>query len=390
MAGRFQRSATLRTHVPAPAHTQRPRRSALVALATVFLLVTLAPPSHARPSAKKAIWGPAYDGATTHFGRYRDLGVGIYQESINWGDIAPQRPAAARDPWDPAYRWPAALDRTLAAARANRMTSALMLIGAPAWANGGHPWNWAPTRSRDFADFAYAASRRYPTVNFWMVWGEPSREHNFEPLTPAPPGRRLTARQASAPRRYARMLDAAYGALKRAGPRDRVVGGMTYSSGDISTWQWVANLRLPNGRPPRLDMYGHNPFTWRPPNLGSPPSCCGLADFSDLGRLGGFVDRNLAPRRRARAQRHIPFFLSEFMLPTDVDAELNFHVSRETQAAWIRDIMRIVRRSARIQVFGWIHLRDDPPRSDGQPGISSGLLDHRGTPKPGYYAFKAG
>jgi hypothetical protein len=73
-----------------------------------------------------------------------------------------------------------------------------------------------------------------------------------------------------------------------------------------------------------------------------------------------------------------------------VDSELNFHVSRVTQAAWIRDIFGIVRGSTRIQAFGWIHLYDDPPRSDGQPVISSGLLDHRGDPKPGYYAFKAG
>jgi hypothetical protein len=265
-----------------------------------------------------------------------------------------------------------------------------MLIGSPRWANGGRDWNWAPTNARDFADFAYAASRRYPGVRLWMVWGEPSRSNNWRPLVGAAPERRLNPQQAAAPRRYARLLDAAYASLHAARRTNRVVGGMTYVTGEISTWQWIANMRLPNGRPPRLDLYGHNAFAWRTPDPASPPSCCGIADFSDVFRLAREVDRNLSPPRRDGTRRRIPLFLSEFMLPTDVDRELNFHVSRETQADWIRRILRIVRGSSRIQAFGWIHLYDEPPRPDGQPVTTSGLLDYQGVPKPGYQAFKDG
>jgi hypothetical protein len=260
-----------------------------------------------------------------------------------------------------------------------------MLLGSPPWANGGHAWNFAP-RERDYADFAYAASRHYRGVHIWMIWGEPNGPSNFKPLTPAPVGPRLTAAQASAPRRYARLLDAAYGSLKRASSKNRVIGGMTFTSGEISAWQWIKYMRLPNGRPPRLDLYGHNPITWRAPALGAPPSCCGLSDFGDLRRLGRVVDRNL----RRRGQPSIRFFLSEFFIPTAPDNELNVWVDPPVQAAWISQALRGVRSWSRIAAFGWIHLYDDPPSPTGARVSHSGLLYADGTPKPGYSAFSAG
>jgi hypothetical protein len=366
------------------------RRLALLSLAASSLTLLPIGSADARYSPKKAMWGPAYVDGVSQFPRYRELGVGIYEGALSWATVAPDRPADARNPNDPAYRWPADVDRAVAEARRSGMRVALMLINAPPWANGGRPQHWAPIRARDFADFAYAASRRYADVKLWMIWGEPSRRNNWEPFTPAPAGRRLTPAQASAPRRYARLLDAAYASLKRARRANRVIGGMTYTTGDISSWQWIANMRLPNGRPPRLDLYGHNPFSFRRPNLRNPPSCCDIADFSDLARLGRAVDRNLSPRRRGGKRRQIPLFLSEFTLPTDVDSEFNFHVDLNTQAVWIRDALRVVRRSSRIQAFGWVHFYDDAPAPNGGLVSHGGLLDYRGQPKPGYYAFKAG
>ena len=323
----------------------------------------------------------------SQFPRYQYLGVGIYESALHWERVAPTRPANPRNPNDPAYQWPAEVDQGVAEAGRYRMRVALMVIGAPPWANGGRDWSWAPRRERDLADFAYAASRRYRSVHLWMVWGEPSRANNFKPLTPAPAGAaRLTAAQASAPRRYARLLDAAYGSLKRASAKNRVIGGMTFSTGDISAWQWIAYMRLPNGRPPRLDLYGHNPITWRNPDLHAPQSCCGLSDYGDLLRLGRTVDRNL----RRRGQPSIKFFLSEFFIPTAPDNELNVWVDPPVQADWIRAALRGVRASSRIAAFGWIHVYDDPPNPNGERVSHSGLLYADGTPKPGYAAFSEG
>jgi hypothetical protein len=355
-------------------------------LGAALLLGIAAAPAEGRYSAKKGFWGPGFVNGVSQFPRYRDLGVGTFEEGINWADVAPTRPVHPRDPRDPAYAWPAGVAQDVAEANRYRMRVAIQLVGAPSWANGGHDRTWAPARGGDFADFAYAASRRYPSVHLWMIWGEASRKVNFNPLTPAAPGRRLNSAQAGAPRRYARILDAAYGSLKRASKRNRVIGGMTFTTGDISAWQWIANMRLPNGRPPRLDLYGHNPFTWRTPNPRAAPSCCDLSDFNDLPRFGRAVDRNL----RRRGQGSIPLFLSEFFIPTAPDNELNVWVDPPVQAAWISSILRTVRRTSRIAALGWIHLADDPASSDGSRVSHAGLLYSDGTPKPGYSAFKEG
>ena len=58
----------------------------------------------AAPSRKKSIWGPATVNGRSQFPIYRDLGVGIWQNRINWSDVAPTRPAHPRDPLDPAYQ----------------------------------------------------------------------------------------------------------------------------------------------------------------------------------------------------------------------------------------------------------------------------------------------
>jgi hypothetical protein len=74
---------------------------------------------------------------------------------------------------------------------------------------------------------------------------------------------------AARPRRYARLLGAAYGALKSVSPRNLVIGGNKFTGGDISPTNWARYLLLPNGRQARMDMWGHNPFSRREPWAGS-------------------------------------------------------------------------------------------------------------------------
>jgi hypothetical protein len=357
--------------------------SVLVALAAVG---ACAPTAIASRADKKAIWGPVTVNGRSAFPMYRDLGVGIFQTGLNWAAVAPTRPHHARDPGDGAYRWPADLDYAIAQAARYRMRILLQVSRAPTWANGGRAENDPPRDVGDWARFMTAAARRYPSVHLWMIWGEPNGLPNNGSLVPAPHNAlRLTPEQAAAPHRYARMLDASYGALKRVSRRNLVIGGNTFSGGDIPSRLWIRNLQLPGGRAPRMDLYGHNPFSARAPNLANPamdPSVgkpAWIVDFSDLGRLSRLVDTKLARGHKIR------LFLSEWMIPTGVDSELNFHTTRAVQARWIRAGWRIVRRSSFIYALGWIHLFDDPPG-----GSMSGLLDAEGRPKPGYFAFRAG
>jgi hypothetical protein len=334
----------------------------------------------ARAAALKAMVGPGLVGDVSRFPIYRDLGVRIYEDHLLWNAIAPTRPRHPTDPRDPAYVWPAEVTAAVAEASRYHMRVALQIIGAPSWANGGKPWNWAPHDPRDYANFAVAAARRYPSVHLWMIWVEPIRTQNFNPLTPAPRFGRLNAAQRVAPHLYARLLDAAYGALKRVSRSNLVIGGMTYTTGEISPQQWIENLRLPNGKPPRLDMYGHNPFSFRDPNLSNPPSPEQDIDFSDLGRLAKLVARYLG----RPGNQHPKLFIAEWTIPTAVGTDFNFYVDKSVQAKWIADSLRIGRRLKSIYAIGWIHLFDEPPSSP------SGLIETDGVKKPGYFAWKAG
>jgi hypothetical protein len=205
-----------------------PRRIVLIS----FLLLAIIP--SAAQGFSKAIWGDVSHDGVNQFPLYHQLGVSIFEMDLNWATTAPKRPTNPANANDPAYQWPPEIQQALTQASRFHMRVLLQITGAPAWSNGGHPWNWAP-RPSAFATFAATAARHYRGVRLWMIWGEPTRQPNFQPETPAGPGRRLDRAQQVAPHNYARILDAAYGALKQVSRRNLVIGGSTYTTGDIDT-----------------------------------------------------------------------------------------------------------------------------------------------------------
>jgi hypothetical protein len=324
----------------------------------------------------KAIWGPVSRNGVNQFPLYRTLGVGIYEAALNWSEVAPTAPRRLTNPNDPAYHWPLAITQAVAQAKRYHMAVLLQLIFTPRWANHGAAANVPPVNPWTFAGFAKAASRRYPSVHLWMVWGEPSRTPNFSLTQTVPPGQALTLAQQQAPHVYAQLLDDAYAQLKSANTSNLVLGGSTWSGGNIDTQQWIENLRLPSGRRPRMDIYAHNPFSNQEPSFSQPFSPLGVVQFSDLPELGAWIDRYLRPG--------MPIFVSEFTIPTAIDEEFQFYVDPPVAAQWVTNALRLSRHWKRIYGFGWIHVYDDPPSSNG------GLLTVQGTPKPDYYAFEHG
>ena len=329
-------------------------------------------PTAAAPPPLKAIWGPTQmpDGSSA-FREYRRLGVDVVQFQLSWNLVAPSRPNRQTDPTDPAYRWPAQIDEAVVAARRNGVRVALMVRGSPPWANGGRSSQWVPA-SRYYARFLTAASRRYPSVRRWMIWGEPNRVGAFAPL----PRNRPTG-----PRAYARLLDAAYVALKKRSRRNLVVGGMTFSFGEVYPARWLRWMRLPGGRRPGLDEYGHNPFTRRTPNIrltgyGGHP---GARDISDVDTFAREI-RRAYPRKRPR------LWLSEFTVSSDrPNRAFDFAVSRRTQAAWLRGAFGIARDVGAAGI-GWFSLLDQP--AGDQLGLTTGLMTYEGVRKPAYRAFR--
>ncbi len=345
------------------------------ALALALLACLLVPASAG--AFAKAIWGTPTVNGVNQFPMYHRLGVTIDEVALPWDEVAPTRPAHPTNPRDPAYHWPVAIAQAIADGRPYHIRVLLQIRNAPAWANGGHSDPaWAPRHPSDFAAFAKAAARHYRSVRLWMIWGEPTKAGNFYPITRAHAGFPLDPAQKVAPHLYARMLNAAYGSIKSVDRHDLVIGGSTYTTGVLDPKQWIENLKLPDGRPPRMDMYAHNPFSYETPTFTQPISPFDEVQFPDLHELAGWVDHYL--------RRGMPLFLSEFTIPTQPDQEFNFYVDPEVAAQWVTDVLSESRAWKRIYGLGWVNVYDDPPMTYG------GLLTQSGQPKPDFYTFASG
>lgn len=349
-------------------------------LALVALLLAASAPAAA--GFDKAIWGPAELPAgnascptaapCSAFPIYRELGVDVFQFQIHWDEVAPVRPANPRDPNDPAYHWQE-VDQIVNQAWRYGIGLAALVQRAPGWANGGRPPIWAPKRARDFADFLVAASRRYPTIRRWMIWGEPARAENFQPMKRG---------QKKGPRLYAVLLDKAYAALKKVSRKNVVIGGMTLNGGTIYPPDFIRWMKLPNGRPPRMDLWGHNPFDARYPHLADKP----------LGHFRGFNDidtlhHEIRAAYRAGHRKVPRLWLSEWTIVSSHPLPLfsGFYVSPQAQAQRIKAAYTIARRTKYVAALGWFTLSDEQLLGESVAGW--GLLQMDGTRKPSFEAY---
>lgn len=339
-----------------------------LAVLVLVLVLTLAAPATA---AEKALWGPPTlpDGGTA-FTLYDRLGIDTLQLSLSWSAVAPTRPATPTDPADPAYRWPADVATATAQAPGYGIRISLLVSTAPPWANGGRGPVHAPDDPRDYADFLTAAARRYPAVRRWMIWGEPNRDDRFQPNA---------KNDEVGPRAYAVLLDAAYGALKAQSRANRVIGGNTWTSGTVMPPDFLRFMRLPDGRRPRLDWFGHNPFPFRSPNLADTPLAGGYRDISD-------TDTFSAELRRAYGRR-VPLWLSEYTIQSDRgSAVFATFASRAEQARYLTRGYAIGDElGSAVAGVGWLALLDEPPSAGS---ANWGLLTHDAQPKPAFAAMR--
>lgn len=205
-----------------------------------------------------------------------------------------------------------------------------------------------------------------------MIWGEPNRADRFLPnRREAPIGARA----------YALLLDRAYAALKEASPDNIVIGGNTFTGGDVKPGRFIRWLRLPSGEPPRLDWYGHNPYPFRYPDLDQPPLPGGWRDLSDLDTLVEEVNDTYRPTGISPR-----LWLSEFTVQSDhSSAVLRDSVSRPGQARWLRAGYEVAGSVDGVAGLGWFKLLDDPDF----PGHAHwGLLTSDGKKKPAFRAYR--
>jgi hypothetical protein len=327
--------------------------------------------SRRRDPVAKLIWGPVkLPNGKSAFPIYHELGVDVFQIDLDWATTAPTRPANAPNPNDPAYQWPAELGQAMQAAAKYGIRVCLLVHGAPPWANGGQSEAWTPSDPNDYGNFLIAATRRYPSVHLWMIWGEPNRDGNLEPAPPNSP---------VGPRTYAVLLNAAYQALKRASRANIVIGGDTWSFGTTEPADFIRWMRLPNGKPPPLDYYGHNPFSIRFPQAGLQPYYPGGRDIDDTATL----EAQLA----SIYHRQVPLWMSEFTVSSDhPNRAFALAVTRKQQASWVTAAFKLVNSYPFVAGLGWFELLDEAP--PGPQALTNGLMTWNLLPKQAFYAYQ--
>jgi hypothetical protein len=189
----------------------------------------------------------------------------------------------------------------------------------------------------------------------------------------------MPANSKKGPRRYALLLNAAYHGLKQASRKNIVIGGDTWSFGDVEPADFIRWMRLPNGQPPPLDYYGHNPFSIRFPRLSRKPYFPGGRDINDVDTLEAQL--------RHTYHRRVRLWLSEFTVSSDhPNRAFSFAVSRRQQAKWISAAYRLANSVGYVAGLGWFNLLDEPTSVAG--GLTNGLMTYTLQPKPAFTAYK--
>ena len=217
---------------------------------------------------KKSMWGPAAVDGVSQFPIYAELGVGIWQTSLELGRgrargarrVRPTRPIPPTPGRRSSTRRSPTPARTASRCRCSSWARR-------AWANGGRRAALGadrPARLRRLPD------RREPPLPAGAALDDLGRADEGVELPAAAPRPRTAAARARAARPRTLRADArsrvrrAQGASSR---RNLVIGGNTFTVGTVSPLRWIQALRLPDGRPPRMDLYGPQPV------LRAPPAC---------------------------------------------------------------------------------------------------------------------
>jgi hypothetical protein len=356
-------------------------RSCRLLLAVLaLLLIAAAPASAARRHRHrshhqhlvKMIWGPlSLANGKSAFPVYRRLGVKVLELNLPWDEIAPTKPADATNPHDPAYQWPAYLTVGIDEAIKAHIQVCLMAITAPTWATGWSNELSPPIDPSDFGAFMTAAAREYPSVHRWMIWGEANREENFWVDSPGYGG--------VGPRTYALMLNDSYHALKRVSKSNLVIGADSASFATIQPATWLREMKLPDGKPPPLDYYGLNPYSFRFPQYHRHLCCHGLRDIDSLPQFESEVRRVY--------HRRVPLWLAEYSVSSDHNnISFVFHVSRRAQARWLTAAYKLAATYRFVAALGWFDLADQPPSVFGH--LTTGLMTWQFKPKPAFYAYE--
>jgi len=290
----------------------------------------------------------------------------IIRATADWAVIAPTLPAAATDPFDPAYRF-ADLDDLVRTAALNGMTVMLTIWGTPPWANGSRGANVAPDDMHDLYDFSRAVADRYsgrhpgfPFVGYYTVWNEPNSVRFLAPQFDLH-GNPLS------PSLYAAICRFAYAGLKSSNPLATVAIGQTSSRGSAPGRRGAGSIapgtfaRLLSAVRPAVpfDAWAHHPYS----DLGFGPRQRYRFPNVNLATLHTFEQRLDLWFHRS----DIPVWISEYGMQTRPARAGGVTVRQ--QAAYVRQALAQAAADPRVQMFIWFTFRDDPAYSTWDSGL---------------------
>jgi hypothetical protein len=304
----------------------------------------------------------------------------IIRATADWSQIAPTRPAAAANAFDPAYRF-TDLDDLVRHAAMDGMTVMLTIWGTPAWANHARGPNYVPEQMNDLFAFARAVADRYsgrhpgyPFVGYYTIWNEPNSVRFLAPAFDSQ-GNPVS------PYLYAAICRSAYSGLKAGNPLATVAIGQTSSrgaelgragSGSIAPGTFARLLASVTPAVP-FDAWAHHPYS----DLGYGPSQRYRFPNVNLSTLHTFEQKLDLWFHRS----DIPIWISEYGLQTKPARPGGVSIAQ--QAAYVKQAFAIAAADPRVQMFIWFTLRDEPAYETWD----SGLIGDAGVRKPAFAAF---
>ena len=284
---------------------------------------------------------------------------------VQWREAEPQ-PGRLDEWWMAEYE--EVIDRSLAAGQ----RVVVMIYNAPAWASGSAERN-TPRRASDFASFAQRLATRFRgKVAGYEVWNEQNIERFWDGGPDAG--------------EYARLLRAAYPAIKSADPAAQVIfGGMSGNDYDYLEEAYAAGAKN------HFDVLGTHPYTY-----------CGSsapeAKRRDDGRLrpDTFTAYRELHRTMAKHDDARPIWVTEFGWNTSGGScdpgsgDWQGGVSAAQQARFLRRGFDLLSRDPYVQVAIWYSLRDPYWLTDSpdDPEASTGLFTVDYGAKPAAVSFR--
>lgn len=289
----------------------------------------------------------------------RGANMRVIRVPLAWSGVAPQQPANAADPRDPAYRW-GPVDARLARIVAAGLEPLVTVYSAPTW---GRVQGRSPDPAA-FGAFMAAVAARYdgavpgaPRVRLWHLWNEPNLKSYLDPADPA--------------ERYRAMVNAAYPAVKAVRADNVVVAGGTGPFGGKDGRYGVAPLAFMRDmlrERVRFDVWSHHPYT-----SGPPARSAAAKDDASIGDLPEI-------RRILRSTGHgnPPIWATEFSW--DSGPPDPFAVPLREHARWVSEgLYRMWRQN--VQLVVWFQLRDNPRGSFSWGQTFQSGLYFRTTPR---------